>query len=75
MAALKNQSCESRRITSKEYNVITVKPEGNELGFVGTPTKINKGFLSETKFFIFLCDSNYIIFSRSNTFCFAGQIT
>jgi acetylglutamate kinase len=47
VAALKNQSCESRRITSKEYNVITVKPERNELGFVGTPTHIKVNVLKE----------------------------
>ena len=47
VAALKNQSCESRRITSKEYNVITVKPESNELGFVGTPTHIKANVLKE----------------------------
>jgi len=47
VAALKNQSCESRRITSKEYNVITVKPESDELGFVGTPTHIETNILKE----------------------------
>ena len=47
VAALKNQSCESRRITSKEYNVITVKPESNELGFVGAPTHIKVNVLRE----------------------------
>jgi len=47
VAALKNQSCESRRITSKEYNVITVKPESDELGFVGTPTHIKINVLKE----------------------------
>ncbi len=47
VAALKNQSCESKRITSKEYNVITVKPENNELGFVGTPTHIKVDVLKE----------------------------
>jgi len=47
VAALKNQSCESRRITSKEYNVITVKPESNELGFVGSPTHIKVNVLKE----------------------------
>jgi acetylglutamate kinase len=40
VAALKDQSCQTRRITSKEYNIITVKPESDELGFVGTPTHI-----------------------------------
>jgi len=47
VTALKNQSCESRRITSKEYNVITVKPESNNLGFVGTPTHIKVNVLKE----------------------------
>jgi acetylglutamate kinase len=47
VAALKNQSCESRRITSKEYNIITVKPESDELGFVGTPTHIKVNILKE----------------------------
>ncbi|MDC0851370.1 acetylglutamate kinase [Candidatus Pelagibacter sp.] len=45
--ALKNQSCETRRITSKEYNIITVKPEGDKLGFVGTPTNIKINVLEE----------------------------
>ena len=45
--ALKNQSCESRRITSKEYNIITVKPESDGLGFVGTPTNIKINVLKE----------------------------
>jgi len=47
VAALKNQSCESRRITSKEYNIITVKPKSDELGFVGTPTHIKINVLKE----------------------------
>jgi len=38
--ALKNKTCEARRITSKEYSIISVKPENDELGFVGIPTKI-----------------------------------
>jgi acetylglutamate kinase len=45
--ALKDQSCETRRITSKEYNVITVKPESDKLGFVGTPTQIKTDVLKE----------------------------
>ena len=45
--ALKNQSCETRRITSKEYSIITVKPESDELGFVGTPTNIRTNVLEE----------------------------
>ena len=45
--ALKNQSCKTRRITSKEYNIITVKPENDKLGFVGTPTDIKIDVLKE----------------------------
>ena len=43
--ALKEQSCKAKRITSKEYNIITVKPESNELGFVGIPTQIKSNVL------------------------------
>ena len=45
--ALKDQSCETRRITSKEYNIITVKPESYKLGFVGSPTHIKINILKE----------------------------
>jgi len=45
--ALKDQSCKTRRITSREYNVITVKPESDKLGFVGTPTHIKANILKE----------------------------
>ena len=45
--ALKDQSCEARRITSKEYNIITVKTENGKLGFVGTPTHIKTAVLKE----------------------------
>ena len=45
--ALKNKSCEARSITTKEYNIILVKPERGELGFVGIPTEININVLDE----------------------------
>ena len=45
--ALKDQSCKTRRITSKEYNIITVKPESDKLGFVGIPTHIKTNILKE----------------------------
>jgi acetylglutamate kinase len=45
--ALKDQSCETRRITSKEYNIITVKPKSDKLGFVGIPTHIKTEVLKE----------------------------
>ena len=41
-------SCKAKRITTKENNIITVIQENKSLGFVGTPTKINKDFLNET---------------------------
>ena len=45
--ALKDQLCASRRITTKEYNIITVKPESDKLGFVGSPTHIKINVLKE----------------------------
>ena len=45
--ALNEQSCETKGITSKEYNIITVKPESDKLGFVGTPTQIKTNVLKE----------------------------
>jgi len=45
--ALKKQSCNAEVITSRENNVIIVKPENNVLGFVGKPTKINANNLIE----------------------------
>ena len=45
--ALKNQSCKTRRITPKENNIITVKPESDKLGFVGTPTGIKTNVLKD----------------------------
>jgi acetylglutamate kinase len=45
--ALKDQSCETKRITSKESNIITVEPENEKLGFVGTPTNIDTNILKE----------------------------
>ena len=40
--ALKQQSCNSQTISSKENNIILVVQENTELGFVGTPIKIKK---------------------------------
>jgi acetylglutamate kinase len=47
VAALKDLSCQTRRVTSKEYNIITVKPKSDELIFVGTPTYIKVNVLKE----------------------------
>ena len=46
--ALNELACKAKRITSKENNVITVVQENKDLGFVGTPTEINKELLIET---------------------------
>ena len=45
--ALNEQSCETKGITSKEYNIIAVKSESDKLGFVGTPTQIKTNVLKE----------------------------
>jgi acetylglutamate kinase len=45
--ALKDLSCEAKRITSKEYNIISVKSESEDLGFVGIPNKIKTNVLNE----------------------------
>jgi acetylglutamate kinase len=45
--ALKNKNCVAKRITSKEYNIINIKPESKKLGFVGIPTKIKTSVLKE----------------------------
>ena len=45
--ALEEQSCKSKKITSKKNNIITVKPESKELGFVGTPVHIKIDVLKE----------------------------
>ena len=45
--ALKIQTCDSQTINSKENNIITVIQENIDLGFVGTPTKINKSIIDK----------------------------
>ena len=48
MNALKDHSCKTRSVTSKEHNIIiNVKAENKELGFVGTPTKIKTNVLNQ----------------------------
>ena len=39
--SLKKNSCDSQSITNKLDNIITVTQENKELGFVGSPSKIN----------------------------------
>ena len=45
--ALKKNSCDSETINSKENNIISVIKENEELGFVGTPTNINKRIIDK----------------------------
>jgi len=45
--ALKEKSCNARSITTKEHNIISVKPESNELGFVGIPARVKTDILKE----------------------------
>ena len=45
--ALKEKSCNAKSITTKDNNIIAVKSEREELGFVGEPTEIKVNFLNE----------------------------
>jgi acetylglutamate kinase len=45
--ALKKQQCASETINSQENNIMMVAQENEELGFVGTPTKINKSIIDK----------------------------
>ena len=42
VASLDKQNCKSQSINSKENNIITAVQENEQLGFVGSPTDINK---------------------------------
>jgi len=45
--ALKKQSCNSETINSKDNSIISVIKENDELGFVGTPTEIDKTIIDK----------------------------
>ena len=45
--ALQQQACNSQTISSKQNNIIKVVQESADLGFVGTPTKINKTIIDK----------------------------
>jgi acetylglutamate kinase len=45
--ALKQQSCNSQSINSKEKNIIDVIKENEELGFVGSPIKIDEDIIDK----------------------------
>ena len=44
---LRNQKCATKSITTKENNIILVKPEKKELGFVGMPNEIDQNILNK----------------------------
>ena len=44
---IKNYSVNAKSITSKENNIISVKPISKELGFVGTPYEVNTEILKK----------------------------
>ena len=45
--ALQQQACNSQTISSKQNNIIRVVQESADLGFVGTPTEINKTIIDK----------------------------
>ena len=45
--ALEKKMCKSKSITIKENNVINVRQKNKELGYVGTPTKINTNIIED----------------------------
>ena len=45
--ALKKNKCNSQGITNRQDNIITAKQENIDLGFVGTPTKINLSIIQQ----------------------------
>ncbi len=45
--ALKNNGCESQGITNKDNNILKVRQESQELGFVGTPEEINQSIIEQ----------------------------
>ncbi len=45
--ALESKSCSAKSITTKENNIILVKSEKGELGYVGEPTEIKTKYLDE----------------------------
>ena len=47
IGALKEQQCDSQTINSRENNIMTVIQENTELGFVGTPSNINKSMIDK----------------------------
>ena len=47
VASLEKQNCKSQSIHTKENNIISVEKGSEELGFVGSPTDINKSIIDK----------------------------
>ena len=47
VTSLKKNGSDAISIHSKENNIINIKPEKKDLGFVGIPDKININFIDE----------------------------
>ena len=45
--ALKKNNCDSQGITNRQNNILLVEQENQELGFVGTPKKINQSTIEQ----------------------------
>jgi len=45
--ALKKNSCDSQGVTNKKNNILLVEQENKELGFVGSPKKINQSIIEQ----------------------------
>ncbi len=45
--SLKKNNCNSQSITNKQNNILIVEQENKELGFVGTPKKINQSIIEQ----------------------------
>ena len=45
--ALKKNNCDSQGITNKQNNILLVEQENKQLGYVGTPKKINQSIIEE----------------------------
>ena len=45
--ALKKNSCDSQGVTNKKNNIIGLEQENKELGFVGSPKKINQSIIEQ----------------------------
>ena len=47
VSSLEKQNCKSQSLHSKENNIISAEKDSEELGFVGSPTDINKSIIDK----------------------------